>query len=412
MRLFYKLTVLIVLLWLLCGSRALAQEAKLEITGAELIKIPVAVPEFEGPLPLAREMADVMRQDLELHLVFNVLGEGLKLNETELFASLGVDWLISGEISLGARHLQAAFRLVDMVEGKTVLARGYRGPSSSARYMVHRFADLAINEMLGVPGVAMSRVVYVARHGWQDTLYVQDFDGYQRIALLKGELILHPRLSPDGRKVAFVYYENHRPSIQMIDLTTGKRRIICRFPGLNASPAWAPSGDKLVVTLSKDGSVDLYLINLNGKILKRLTHGEGVNTGASFSPDGREIAFVSDRTGSPQIYILNLATKGVRRLTFQGKYNTSPCWSPTGDRIVYASMKGGIFSIFTIDPEGGEPIQITDGTNSFEAPYFSPNGRLIMAQGKEGLYLLLANGATKRLYRPGKMLFPSWARMY
>ncbi|WP_083817641.1 DPP IV N-terminal domain-containing protein [Thermodesulfatator indicus] len=409
MKKLYSLTLIII--WLFWGCSYLYAQEKLEIVSPELIKIPVAVPEFDGPLPLSREMAAMARHDLELHLLFNVLGEGLKPEATKIFASLGVDWLVKGKINLSGNHLQAAFYLIDMVKGKTVLARGFRGPKASARYMVHRFVDQAIKEMLDVPGVAMSRVVFVERKGLKDTLYVQDFDGHNPVPLLSGELILSPKLSPDGRQVAFVYYENHRSSIQVIDLATGKRRIICQYPGLNASPAWHPDGKKLVVTLSKDGTIDLYLIDLNGKILKRLTHGEGINTGASFSPDGKYLAFVSDRTGPPQIYIMDLATRGVRRLTFEGSYNTSPDWSPTGDRIVYASLKGGVFSLFTIDPEGGEPVQITDGAKSFEAPCFAPNGRLILAQGKDGLYLFLVNGAAKKEYRLGKLLFPSWARL-
>ena len=193
----------------------------------------------------------------------------------------------------------------------------------------------------------------------------------------------------------------------MVDLRSGRRWVVARYPGLNASPVWHPDGDKLVVTLSKDGNPDLYLIDLSGRILKRLTFGQGVNTGGSFSPDGRELAFVSDRAGSPQIYILNLATRGVRRLTFEGSYNVSPCWSPTGDRIAYASQKGGSFAIYTIDPRGGAPVRVTE-EGSFEAPFFSPNGRLIMAQGKDGLWVFLVNGASARPYLSGRLLFPSW----
>ncbi len=396
-----------VLLWSLFIGLAAAQELKLEISGAELIKIPVAVPEFEGPLPLAARLSAVARRDLEWHLVFNVLGEGLKPKETKLFSSLGVDWLLTGKISSSGKRLTVAFYLYDMVENKVVLSRGFRGPVDSARYMVHRFVDLAVKEMLGAPGVSFSRVAYVARQGWHDVLYVQDFDGARRVAVAEGDLILQPRLSPDGRFIAFVYYSQRRPQIHLIDLRTGKRKILAKYPGLNASPVWHPRGNKLVVTLSKDGNPDLYLIDLSGHLLRRLTFGEGVNTGGSFSPDGQELAFVSDRGGTPQIYILNLVTRGVRRLTFSGHYNVSPCWSPTGDRIVYASQRGGVFYLYTIDPRGGTPTLVTE-TGGFEAPFFSPNGRLILAQGKDGLWLFLANGASAKLYLPGRKLFPSW----
>ncbi len=384
-----------------------AQELRLEITGAELIKIPIAVPEFQGPLPLARKLSDLARRDLSWHLVFNVLGEGLPAEETKIFASLGVDWLLYGRVSLSGARVTAAFYLRDMVKDKIVLSRGYRGTKESARYMVHRFVDLAIEEILGVPGNSLSRVAYVERKGWHDVLFVQDFDKGKRVAVAEGELILGPRLSPDAQKVAFVFYVQRRPQIHVVDLRSGKRWVVSHFPGLNASPIWHPQGDKLVVTLSKDGNPDLYLLDLSGRILKRLTFGEGVNTGGSFSPDGKELAFVSDRAGSPQIYILNLKTRGVRRLTFRGRYNVSPSWSPTGDRIVYASQEKGHFVLFTIDPRGGEPVKITE-KGSFEAPFFSPNGRLVMAQGQDGLWIFLANGASGRLYQAGKLLFPSW----
>ncbi len=387
-----------------------ARALRLEISGAELIKIPVAVPDFEGPQPLARKLSEVARQDLEWHLVFNVLGQGLPAAETKIFASLGVDWLLYGKVSLSGPRLTTAFYLRDMVKDKVVLSRGYRGPKDSARYMVHRFVDLAVEEILGVPGVAMSRVAFVERRGWHDTLFVQDFDGARKVAVAEGDLILGPRLSPDAQKIAFVYYVQRRPQVHVIDLRSGNRWVVSRFPGLNASPVWHPDGDKLVVTLSKDGNPDLYLLDLSGHILKRLTFGEGVNTGGSFSPDGKELAFVSDRSGSPQIYILNLRTRGVRRLTFRGRYNVSPSWSPTGDRIVYASQEGGRFVLYTIDPRGGEPVRVTE-RGSYEAPFFSPNGRLILAQGRDGLWLFLANGASGRRYLAGKSLFPSWRRL-
>ena len=404
------ISFLVVAFFLITVNGLKAQEIKLEVAGAELVKIPVAVPDFEGPWPISKELTRVARHDLQLQMIFKVLGEGLSIQESRLFSSLGVNYLLLGSVVSSGKYLRLTFRLEDVVKGKTLLSRGYQGPLSSGRYMVHRFLDLAVKEMVGIPGVAMSRVAYVKRQRREgDELIVQDFDGYRRARVVKGEgLILYPRLSPDGRYLAFVSYRHRRPEIHLLDLTTGQRKVLARYPGLNSSPVWHPSGNKLVVTLSKDGSLDLYLLDLSGRILKRLTHGVGVNTGGSFSPDGKELAFVSDRAGSPQIYILNLETGGIRRLTFQGHYNAWPNWSPVGDRIVYAGLVKGEFHLFTIDPQGGEPVEITP-QGSFEAPCFAPNGRLILAQGRDGLYLFFVNGASREKYQEGPFLFPTWA---
>ncbi len=392
-----------------------AQEFKLEISRPEVIKIPIAVPEFQGPLPLAHELANVARNDFTLQLVFDVLGENFIAPEAKVFQALGVQYLFQGKVVQAGRYVRTEFYLYDIIRSRTLLARAYRGPIKAARYMVHRFVDLAVKKITDVRGVAYSRVAYVQRTAQGDQLLVSDFDGYHRVVVAKREgFILYPRFSPDGRYLAFVSYRNGRPEIDILDLTTGKRRTLCAFEGLNAYPVWHPSGKKLVVTLSIDGNPDLYLIDLNGRILRRLTHGEGVNTGGSFSPDGKNLAFVSDRSGGPQIYILNLLTGAVRRLTFYGSYNTSPSWSPTGDRIVYAGMVSGRFALFTISPDGGQPVQITrDG--DFESPVFSPNGRLILCQARtakgRGLYLLLANGAAQVFYQVGDLRYPAWIRL-
>ncbi len=399
----------LLILFFLFAPLVQGQELRLEVTGAELIKIPVAIPDFQGPPGVSSRLAQVARRDLELQMVFQVLGTGLNPKESRLFSSLGVNYLILGKVFPAGSHLRLEFYLEDFIKREDLLSRGYQGPLASGRYMVHRFMDEAVKKMLGVRGMAWSRVAFVRRQQGKDALIVQDFDGYRAVEVAKERLILYPRLSPDGRYIAFVSYQNRRPEIHLLNLATGNRRVISSYPGLNSAPVWHPSQDKLVVTLSKDGSLDLYLLDLSGRILRRLTKGEGVNTGGSFSPDGSELAFVSDRGGSPQIYILNLRTGGVRRLTFRGHYNAWPNWSPTGDRIVYAGLVGGSFELFTIDPKGGEPVQITEG-GSFEAPCFSPNGRLILAQGKGGLYLVLANGASKKKYLAGeKLLFPSWS---
>ncbi len=394
-----------------------AENIRLEITGAEVVKIPVAIPDFEGPLVLTKSLSEVARRDLRIQLIFNVLGENFSSKDALLFSALGVSYVITGKIIESDGYVRTEFYLYDAIAREKLLARAYRGPEVAARYMVHRFLDVAVKKITDVQGVAFSRVAYVRRTQKGDQLFVVDFDGFHPtlVATRQEGLILYPRFSPDGKKIAFVSYRHGRPEIHLLDLTTGKRKILCKYPGLNASPVWHPSGKKLVVTLSKDGGVDLYLIDLSGRVLKRLTNGLGINTGGSFSPDGRYLAFVSDRGGSPQIYILDMLTGSIRRLTFHGSYNTSPSWSPRGDRIVYAGVVNGKFQLFTIDPHGGEPIRITN-KGSFEAPVFSPNGRLILCQGKsdlgQGLFLMLSNGAAQTLYIKGqRLLFPDWTRI-
>jgi len=153
----------------------------------------------------------------------------------------------------------------------------------------------------------------------------------------------------------------------------------------------------VALTLSIKGNPDIFLIDLDGRILERLTSHWGIDVSPSFSPDGKKMAFVSNRS----------------RLTFDGNYNTSPSWSRL-NRIVYTSMNHGSFDIFTIDPEGGEPRQLTENQGNNEDPCWSPDGRYIVFSsnrlGRYHLYIMTANGQNQRRITRGKghQSAPSW----
>jgi len=386
-----------------------AEEIRVVINKPTFTPIPVRLTGLKGPPAISHRLSAVLEKDLKLHLVFNIL------KEPPLKGAHLKEYLLSGEVLSVAPVLKITLKLEDLFTGKPLLYKAFEGPEEAGRYMIHRFVDQAVKEMAGFLGVAYSRLAFVRRTPRGDELCVMDYDHYGFKVVYRAPIILTPRLSPSGKLLAFVSYERGRPEVRVLNLTSGSIRTISAYPGLNSSPVWHPDEKHLVVTLSKDGSPDLYLIDLNGKILKRLTYGEGVNTGGSFSPDGKYLAFVSNRSGSPQIYIYDFLTGGTRRLTFSGKYNVSPSWSPKGDRIVYTGNLEGRFVLFTIDPEGGSPVAISD-QGSYEAPVFGPNGAYILASGRgpegEGLYLFLVNGAVHKLYLAGSQIHSaSWAKI-
>jgi len=400
--------------WTLCfaifwASLLKAEEITVVIDKPTFSPIPVRFSGIKGPREVSHRLVTVLEQDLKLHLVFDVLREppvrGAHLKE----------YFISGEILSLSPAFKVSLKLEDLFNEEILLYKAFQGPIEAGRYMIHRFVDQAVEKMAGFPGVAYSRVAFVRRTPQGDELCVMDYDHYGLRVVYKAPIILTPRLSPSGRLLAFVSYERGRPEVMVLELSSGRIRRVSAYPGLNSSPVWHPDEKRLVVTLSKDGAPDLYLIDLKGRILRRLTYGQGVNTGGSFSPDGKYLAFVSDRTGSPQIYIYDFLTGGTRRLTFSGKYNVSPSWSPKGDRIVYAGNVKGRFVLFTLDPEGGLPVAISE-EGSYEAPVFGPNGTFILASGRgpegQGLYLFLANGAVHRLYLPGDNISSaSWSNI-
>ncbi|MDH6137736.1 Tol biopolymer transport system component [Kitasatospora sp. MAA4] len=124
--------------------------------------------------------------------------------------------------------------------------------------------------------------------------------------------VLHPVLSPDGRRIAFA-------------ATTGRTDDTSKH--------------------------DIWVVATDGTGLHRLTDGTGDNTWPTWSPDGTAIAFSADRgasNGVRQIYRIPSAGGPVQQITFDhvNEYsptlvfgNTEPSWDPvvSHDRLLYTS---------------------------------------------------------------------------
>ncbi|MGX8249720.1 Tol-Pal system beta propeller repeat protein TolB, partial [Escherichia coli] len=79
------------------------------------------------------------------------------------------------------------------------------------------------------------------------------------------EPILSPSFAPDGRRIAYVSFEQRRPRIFVQHIDTGRREQITNFEGLNGAPAWSPDGNRLAFVLSKDGNPEIYVMDLGSK---------------------------------------------------------------------------------------------------------------------------------------------------
>ena len=62
---------------------------------------------------------------------------------------------------------------------KSWAENGMSGSTSVVRLMAHRFADELVFRYTGEPGIARTKIVYVAEHGNARELFVMDYDGYE-----------------------------------------------------------------------------------------------------------------------------------------------------------------------------------------------------------------------------------------
>jgi TolB protein len=393
----------------------------IEITRGSEAAVPIAVMPFENILNLETEIGSVISSDLSKSGRFKPLANTQlppmeqDLNQAILktWRGRGVDNLVRGRIiPKGGDYYDVEFELVDVYKtvtpageslvlqnGELVQHRGapkhvllgktFRDVSSTRfRALAHHISDLIYEAITGSRGYFSSRIAYIMikdlhpgrPDGKRYTLEVSDYDGYNPRALLTlSKPMMSPAWSPDGRKLAYVSFENRHAEIYLIDVTTGRRELLSSFPGINGAPAWSPDGRSLALTLSKDGSPNIYLIDLASKRLRKLTNGLNIDTEPSFHPNGRHLLFTSNRSGGkPNLYQIELQSGAIERLSYEGNYNARASYSPDGRFVVMMHRGSDMkFRIATQDLKSGRLSYLTNSDDD-KSPSLAPNGNMVI----------------------------------
>jgi TolB protein len=408
---------------ILALSASAQTEVKLALSGAAGQPNPgLALPPFEAQDPkigsdalLAKDVRDVVRQDLMLSRRFEVADED---NASEPVK--GATWRLNAKLSKAADKVSAVVKLANAAGGETVFERTYRMDAAWTRALAHRIADDIVKAATGRDGIARTRIAFANNRTGHKEIWVMDYDGDAVKRLTDNKSIsLLPRFSPDGRTLAYTSYKDGNPDLWFLDLETGRSRIFSSEQGLNIAGGFSPDGSKILMTLSKGKSPNLFLKEVAGGAsgpAERLTSHFGADSTPTFSPDARQVAFVSDRSGNPQIHVLDIPTKKITLLTHLN-WCDAPAWSPTGEWIAFAGRAHNKdkMDIFLVDITGGQLRQLTHGEGSNEDPAWSPDGRFLTFSStrnkRSQIWVMDSDGSAPRLMAdvPGASVTPHWS---
>ncbi len=174
--------------------------------------------------------------------------------------------------------------------------------------------------------------------------------------------ITEPQWSPDGRRVAHTVFDSaahyNPPSVRNAD-GSGAGRVIRAGVGDAWTSDWSPDGRHLAVYGGAVG-MNVSVVDLDSAhTIQAVTQIAGTARNARFSPDGRWLAYQSNETGRMQVYVVSYPGLDQKRpISTEG--GTEPAWRPRGGELYYRNGQSMMVAAIRTAPtlEVGTPREL------------------------------------------------------
>jgi Tol biopolymer transport system component/DNA-binding winged helix-turn-helix (wHTH) protein len=191
--------------------------------------------------------------------------------------------------------------------------------------------------------------------------------------------------SPDGRRVAVVggLRRQNYPKLFTVDVETGEETEL-KTPRWRAisHALWLPSGQMIVSAReAEEPNSQIWMLDTENGETRRLTNDLESYFWLSLSADGTRLIARQQRIVSHLWLVPDGDLKRERQLTsgvrnFDGYVGLA--WTPD-DRIIYSVRMGSTTNLFSINRDGGDPIQLTENAGEDNTdPVVSADGRYIV----------------------------------
>jgi eukaryotic-like serine/threonine-protein kinase len=266
-----------------------------------------------------------------------------------------------------------------------------------------------------------------------------DRRGKEMPALPAADRYQHPRLSPDGSRIAVdIRSANSLGDVWVFQKGRPSGTRLTSGGGRDWAAEWTPDGQELIYiseqpyfdlyrrvadasrpaaplltgghdhytgTVSEDGRLIAYGLSVSGasELWTVQLHGDpaptrylanGFNLShPSLSPDGRWMAYDSDESGRPEVYVQSFPDPSDRRWKVSSTSGSEPLWTRGGRELVF--RKGDSVMAVSIDlasGPSGQPVALFGGPYPDSPGWTRPRSYDVSRDGERFLLLKLPPG--------------------
>lgn len=138
---------------------------------------------------------------------------------------------------------------------------------------------------------------------------------------------------------------------------------------------------KILFVKNTGKEVNIFSVEENGGSEKQLTSGSSINQNPVATPDGKYIVFSSNRTGVFSVWRMNAdGTNAIQLTNSPNSLDTQLQLSKNGRNVIFmrSTSDAGKTKIMKVSIDGGEAVQLLpENTMSEFFPRISPDGKLI-----------------------------------
>lgn len=210
-----------------------------------------------------------------------------------------------------------------------------------------------------------------------DKVYVGLFVCSHNADVLEEALFTNTRIIIPAGKDLVPYREFLGSNLEIMDVSSGHRKIIYQHPQSIQAPNWRPDNSALIY--NHDGL--LYNFSLKNNSPSRINTGFATsnNNDHVLSFDGKWLGIShhsEEHDGKSTIYMLP-SEGGTPELVTPKAPSYLHGWSPDNKWLTFTGGRDGNYDIYKIPAEGGKEVRLTDADGLDDGPEYSPDGNYI-----------------------------------